>query len=880
MRGAVRFYFFQFLFGFGRHVPLVLISGMMFVLIFVPDVNQAFGIRNLLWHEDEVKQGAVGFALGVVIVQTLLAGYLLETQRTPPAERPSISTFGPALTYGVGILACILVTGLPILLAIGTFWMNIVGGWPLLVGFALAMCLYFVGVTLLPRDAAAESSVTRLGHRLFDCLAHIKLLHVPKAEATDMAIHGIACLALLFSILVYVAVGAGPLMLFSPFVGVLALLGILVAAYGFVEYFLDYVQPAMALLVVGLIYMGGVSHYGLRFPDLANYYSQPVKLSEYSPSGECDLLLPDAIQFCGQKRGPYLANQKRPLVVVCVSGGGLRAAAWTTAVLHQLEQSFIKYFDENGQPAPIDFPCHIRLIAGASGGMVGAGYYVANLPNPPQSPLERFDLYRHYDAVTADCLTPIVHAMTYHDIRSVFSPFGRPRDRGQALEAAWTESMKGALDQSFDRLREGEKAGWRPSLVFSPMLVEEGRRLLISNLDLRGVASNDGTIIQEDRDLQTDPTLPARKLLNRFSYESYEFFRLFPQPEVRKTFRVATAARMSASFPYISSAPSLPTEPRRRVVDAGYYDNDGVSLAASWLFSGSNRDWLRKNVSKILLVQIRDGASENRRKLKDWLPDDTSAISRGLEFLTTPPTALFSARVGSSSFRNDGLLEILSQQLISELQLKPLLEQLDDQEIAILTRAKERDTAMGFLASMSGDPEKMTQLRQAMIAKGQQETDPKNMDKLDDFAWMADTAQFAPAEKAKWDKAMKGLRHDTKAEVMVDRLLRRAELQAASFQLTPGDEAELKSRFYQRIKNKSDADALLHQVRLTFDRDAGNPYFSTIDFEFTGEASLSWYLTAKEKRDILAAADGLAGRIKLLQEWWRAPAAQDGTIGK
>jgi Patatin-like phospholipase len=880
MRGAVRFYFFQFLFGFGRHVPLVLTSGMMFVLIFVSDVNQAFGIRNLLWHEDEVKQGAVGFALGVVIVQTLLAGYLLETKQTPSSERPSISTFGPALTYGVGILACILVTGAPILLAVGPHWGTIVGGWPLLLGFAVAMCLYFVGVTLLPRDAAADSWVTKLGHKLFDGLAQIKLLHVPKAEPIDMPVHGIACVAMIFSVLVYAVVGAGPFLLFSPLVGVFALLGILVAGFGFVQYFLDYVHPALAMLAVGLIYMGGLSHYGLRFPDLANYYAQPVKLSEYSPSQECDLLPPEAIQFCSEKRGPYGENQKRPLVVVCVSGGGLRAAAWTTAVLHKLEQSFVKYVDEQGLPAPIDFPCHIRVIAGASGGMVGAGYYVANLPNPPQSPLERFDLYRHYDAVTDDCLTPIVHAMTYHDIRSVFSPFGRPRDRGQALEAAWTENMRGVLDQSFDRLRDGEKAGWRPSLVFSPMLVEEGRRLLISNLDLRGVASNDGTIIQEDRDLQTDPTLPARKLLNRFSYESYEFFRLFPQTEVRKTFRVATAARMSASFPYVSSAPTLPTDPRRRVVDAGYYDNDGVSLAASWLFSGSNRDWLRKNVSKILLVQIRDGASEGRRKLKDWLPDQTSAMSRGLEFLTTPPTALFSARVGSSSFRNDGLLEILSQQLISELQLKPLLEQLDDHEIAILTRAKERDTALGLLASMSGDPEKMQQLRRALATKGQQESDPQKMDKLDDLAWLADTARFTPADKAQWDSAMKGLRHDTKPDVMVDRLLRRAELQAASFQLTPGDEAELKSSLYKRIKHKTDADTLLRQVRMTFDRDSGNPFFTTIDFEFTGEASLSWFLTSKEKRDILTAADGLAGRIRLLQEWWRAPGAQDGDAGK
>jgi hypothetical protein len=53
------------------------------------------------------------------------------------------------------------------------------------------------------------------------------------------------------------------------------------------------------------------------------------------------------------------------------------------------------------------------------------------------------------------------------------------------------------------------------------------------------------------------------------------FFALFPKSV--DTFRVATAVRMNATFPYVSPAVSLPTAPPVRVVDTGYYDNYGLA---------------------------------------------------------------------------------------------------------------------------------------------------------------------------------------------------------------------------------------------------------------------------------------------------------------
>ena len=97
-----------------------------------------------------------------------------------------------------------------------------------------------------------------------------------------------------------------------------------------------------------------------------------------------------------------------------------------------------------------------------------------------------------FDKLTQDWLTPLVERMVTNDVPGFFSPFPSPTDRGVALEQAWSKGLDGELDMTFEQLAEHEQAGWCPSLAFSPMMIEDGRRLLISNLDLRYPASNDG----------------------------------------------------------------------------------------------------------------------------------------------------------------------------------------------------------------------------------------------------------------------------------------------------------------------------------------------------------------------------------------------------
>src|SRR5260221_4543975 len=125
----------------------------------------------------------------------------------------------------------------------------------------------------------------------------------------------------------------------------------------------------------------------------------------------------------------------------------------------------------------------------------------------------------------------------------------------------------------------------------------------------------------------------------RFSLSALEFFRLFPRSD---TFKVSTAVRMSASFPYASPAAELPSTPPRRVVDAGYYDNYGVQVAAGWL--GEQRDWLLANTSGVVLVQIRAfPTGRTRWGIGPEPPDLLVHLARGFQLVTSPVQSVLPA---------------------------------------------------------------------------------------------------------------------------------------------------------------------------------------------------------------------------------------------
>lgn len=290
-------------------------------------------------------------------------------------------------------------------------------------------------------------------------------------------------------------------------------------------------------------------------------------------------------------------------VVVTVSGGGIRAAYWTALVLRELEM----YFADQD----IYFPAHVRIITGASGGMLAASHYVATVREPSELSHDahwkrkrRHKLNQIVQACGYGTLTPVVNHLLFKDLPGMFVPWQQAVDRGKELEQEWSEAWNpeapenwrdSPLQYQLAGLREGERDGWRPSIAFTPMLAEDGRRLIVSNLDFsratRGIAAElmpqESSIVRnKGNDLHEEGEdnfwrSGFRRNVEVQSSSAVEFFRLFPDSHIT----LSTATRMSATFPYVSPAVSLPTIPVRHVVDAGYYDNYGVNLAAQWIQS-------------------------------------------------------------------------------------------------------------------------------------------------------------------------------------------------------------------------------------------------------------------------------------------------------
>ena len=339
------------------------------------------------------------------------------------------------------------------------------------------------------------------------------------------------------------------------------------------------------------------------------------------------------------------------LILVATTGGAYRASFWTTVVLDELE---------NCMKSRGGFSRHVRLITGASGGMVGAAYYVASMGEDGPPPEGITDLLR--DESSLDSLTPVVRHLVTADLPRAFWPWRQKddHDRGVELEQLWE-----TLATTFDQMKDGERAGWRPSLVISPMIVEVGRRLLISNLDLGIVAAIGGRL---PITMSTTAGAAAAVVARLYARSAAEFFRIFPN--ARKDFRLQTAIRMSATFPLASPAVSLPTDPPRRVVDAGYYDNYGVDLATSWAYE--HQDWIRKNTSGVALIQIRAYPSEKDTLAYLALEGDKNRstatklqdrLVTSLQGLTSPLEGGLSARNWSMRFRNATQIHVLDDLL-------------------------------------------------------------------------------------------------------------------------------------------------------------------------------------------------------------------------
>lgn len=273
-------------------------------------------------------------------------------------------------------------------------------------------------------------------------------------------------------------------------------------------------------------------------------------------------------------------EQKPILFLVNTSGGGTRSASWMFEVL--------RYADSVSGGS---FSRHTALITGASGGMVGGSYYRALLWKRLKG--EKIDLNhpKYFNAISEDLLNKLSFAASTNDIffryQSKLS-IGKAYnyDRGMAFEEDLNENTMGVLDHSLEYFAAPEKTGKIPVMIYSPSIVNDGRRLLIASQPLSFM-----TVIQ---------SVPHGLIR---SFENIDIRSLLPEHEVGGL-RYTSVLRMNATFPFVLPMVTLPTNPSVQVMDAGTRDNFGVKTTVLWLYA--MRDWIRDNTSGVVLIQIRD----------------------------------------------------------------------------------------------------------------------------------------------------------------------------------------------------------------------------------------------------------------------------------
>jgi hypothetical protein len=453
--------------------------------------------------------------------------------------------------------------------------------------------------------------------------------------------------------------------------------------YGFVIFQLSGLQYMLALSAAMIVYVSNTQYPDkMTFPGLEDYQAKGVKLNDpppNTPKDELDLIETPTLlkafheekwaQGVGKGQTP-LEFRKPKLVIIATTGGGIQAAVWTGVVLEGLEKEIP---GKDQQQAA--FRDHIRLITGASGGMQAAALYATDFVNPMSNALLSTQLAR-------DSLWPTIQTMLAHDLTGLAWPKQFGSDRGRTLERAWEwncqpwkdaqgkaceppdiferliESPKidSPLAKTFWDIREEEKKCNRPSLIFSPMLVEDCRRVLISNLDLEWFTATTASNL--------NPSVVDFKVKNPnlISIPALEMWRYFPA--ARQKFKVCTAARMSATFPFVGPAVSLPSDPPRRVVDAGYFDNFGINLAAMWLYRF--REEIKKHTDGVVIVEVRAyKRSEEKLRFEMGTEGEKKAelFTWATAELSSPLEAIINLYARGAYFRNDQLLHILDREL-------------------------------------------------------------------------------------------------------------------------------------------------------------------------------------------------------------------------
>lgn len=320
-------------------------------------------------------------------------------------------------------------------------------------------------------------------------------------------------------------------------------------------------------------------------------------------------------------------NSKPKLVFINTSGGGLRSSLWTFYVL--------QYADSIMQG---ELMRHIQMITGSSGGMIGAAYLRELYLLKQKSPA--LDLYNpdYRVNICKDILNPVAFSIATSELF-----FGLPKfkdgnyiyskDRGYAFEKQLMENTSNVLDKRLEDYQRPEEEVLIPMMVFSPSIVNDGRKLIISSQPVSFLTQNSMSTSLSNKDL----------------VDAIEYSRFFEDQGAGHT-KFSSVLRMNATFPYVSPVVCLPSEPSIEVMDAGMRDNYGLETTLKFIYTF--REWIEENTSGVVILQLRDKHKE--RPVEDN-PAKTLASS-----LARPLGSFYGNLFSVQDYNQDQLLQYTS----------------------------------------------------------------------------------------------------------------------------------------------------------------------------------------------------------------------------
>jgi hypothetical protein len=321
-------------------------------------------------------------------------------------------------------------------------------------------------------------------------------------------------------------------------------------------------------------------------------------------------------------------NKKPKMVLLNVSGGGTRSALWVMRVL-QIADSVT-----NGQ----FMPC-TQLISGSSGGMIGAAYYRELYRRKMMGENINLKSPLYLENISKDLLNPITFSIATNDFfirlkKFKFNGQEYTRDRGYEFERQLAVNLQAFDTTTFGFYKKYEKKAIIPMMVFSPTILNDGRRFLLSPTGVSYLMNN----------------YPKPNVTNKPTLESIEARRLFSNQNI-DNLKFTSVIRMSATFPYIMPSPELPTQPILNIVDAGMRDNYGYLISHQFILAFKN--WLNKNTSGIVIVQIRDHEKINKIK-------EDVKLKKILESITSPIGSVYENLFSIQDYSQDELIQSLS----------------------------------------------------------------------------------------------------------------------------------------------------------------------------------------------------------------------------